>query len=272
MTLTKLLRTSAAALGALAVASVTQANAADIYSGGGMKDVPAYIPPPTWAGFYIGANAGVDWAQRNQGQYNYWDGWDGYGGSLNGNNLNSQGGLIGGQFGFNWQGGPWVYGIEVDLDYITMNGRGNSYGYVGGYVDGIGLNEKQDGGFGGDVTGRLGYTWGSTLLYVKGGFAFLNANHNMNETIYWGGGGSTSYNGNNNDNWVTGYTVGGGIEWKVSPSWSVKAEYLYYDFSNNNNNCCGDGWNYWHNNNDLTASAVKIGFNYFWNPPAAPLK
>jgi outer membrane immunogenic protein len=26
-----------------------------------------------------------------------------------------------------------------------------------------------------------------------------------------------------------GWTVGGGLEWMISPNWSFKAEYLYYD-------------------------------------------
>ena len=74
MSLTKLLRTSAAALGALAVASVSQANAADIYTApsGGYKDV--YIPP-IWTGFYIGAHAGVDWTNFDLNQHTFWDEW-----------------------------------------------------------------------------------------------------------------------------------------------------------------------------------------------------
>ncbi len=64
MNLTKFLRTGAAALGALSVASVIQANAADIYPGG-MKEAPVYTPPPVWTGFYFGAHAGVDWSSVN---------------------------------------------------------------------------------------------------------------------------------------------------------------------------------------------------------------
>ena len=33
---------------------------------------------------------------------------------------------------------------------------------------------KTEGGFYGDVTGRLGYAWGPALLYAKGGFAWLD--------------------------------------------------------------------------------------------------
>ena len=93
---------------------------------------------------------------------------------------------------------------------------------------------------------------------------------------------SCAFNHNNN-NTLTGWTVGGGVEWKVSPTWSIKVEYLHFDFSNFNNNCCNDpmyqwaaanGYNYNNLNNhaDLQVDTVKLGFNYFWNPPPAPLK
>ena len=41
---------------------------------------------------------------------------------------------------------------------------------------------------------------------------------------------------------------------------------------NNNDNCCNDGLNNFRNNAHLTADTVKLGFNYFWNAPPAPLK
>lgn len=37
---------------------------------------------------------------------------------------------------------------------------------------------------------------------------------------------------NSNSTTKAGYTVGAGVEWKVAPLWSVKAEYLYVDFGN----------------------------------------
>ena len=60
MTLTKFVRAGAATVGALAMA--TQVNAADLYSGGGMKDAPVFVPAAVWTGFYFGANIGAGWA------------------------------------------------------------------------------------------------------------------------------------------------------------------------------------------------------------------
>ena len=202
-------------------------------------------------------------------------------------NLNSTNGFGGGQFGYNLQGGNYlnflgpnfVYGIEVDLGAVALNQRNDRFVMrpMGGPVVPVGmaLDGHDDGGFAGDVTGRLGYAWGSALIYAKGGFAFLDVGNRMRETVFFSNGTSVIFDGNNNnnDNFVTGWTVGGGLEWKVGPSWSIKTEYLHFDFSNNNDNCCGDVFNNnFRNNAHLTADTVKLGFNYFWNAPPAPLK
>ena len=39
--------------------------------------------------------------------------------------------------------------------------------------------------------------------------------------------------GYTNNKGLDGWTVGGGIEYMWSPSWSVKVEYLFFDFSRN---------------------------------------
>jgi len=278
MTLNKLLRTGAAALGALAVASVTPASAADMYAApaGGYKDV--FVPAPMWAGFYLGAHMGIDWAQFDLGNI-YWD--DGYSSDKRNLNrsFNTQGGFGGAQLGYNFQSSNWVYGLEVDLGGATMSGGPNEpYFALPGHPAGIhGVqfdgNNNNNGGFYGDVDGRVGYAWGSTLLYAKGGFAWLTSNISTREGLYMGSGVWDWYSGNNNNNTLTGWNIGGGLEWKVSPSWSIKAEYLYFDFTNLSNSCCNDPGGYtWHSgSSDLQVNTVKIGFNYFWNAPPAPL-
>ena len=300
MTLNKYLRTGAAALGALAVASA--ANAADMYSGG-MKEAPVYVPPPTWTGFYLGGHIGAAWESIGNQNYQFNDdcmGWSG----CNSSNSNpalinekqqSNGDAFGGvQFGYNFQTyGAFVWGLEVDLGGMALNGHGigngntswtDSHGWV--HETPMSLDENNQGGFYGDVTGRLGYTWGPAMLYVKGGFAFLNADLSMDESIMDKSGVMCGTVGwcdfkHSSNNTIDGYTIGGGLEWKVSPLWSIKVEYLHFDFSNFNNNCCNDwisqqGWGV--NNNfdhhaDLQIDTVKLGVNYFWSPAyPAPLK
>jgi outer membrane immunogenic protein len=298
MTLAKFLRTGAAALGALAVA--TSANAADIYTGGGMKDVPMAPPPPLWTGFYAGVHLGAAWVDhRNEHNvFNdncYVDGCGDqtYGGVFGGGGNNETVAFGGGQFGFNWMPYGWtsvVLGIEVDIDGIANNNERTFFPnstYGDGSVSSLNtVRVKHEGGFAGDVTGRLGWTWGPAMIYAKGGFAWLESRLKVRATSYDGTEYVTDGNGNsyfdwNNDRTLTGWTVGGGIEWLLNPNWSVKVEYLHFDFSNDNNNNWRPGFSYggspdlvncndWRFRNDLTADTVKLGVNYHLTPAMSP--
>ena len=90
-----------------------------------------------------------------------------------------------------------------------------------------------------DVTGRVGYAAGPALFYAKGGWAYLDTLKGLD-----------------------GWTVGGGIEYKFNPSWSVKAEYQYFGFANVDNV----------NGLDLTANVAKVGLNYHFANSYVPLK
>lgn len=282
-----------------------------------MKETPAYIPPPVWTGFYIGGHIGAAWDQLNLNQHQFnddcglkdwWGGSDycGYNGGYQAgvpltyssavltrdNNNNSADAFGGAQLGYNWQWTPaWVLGIEVDLGGMALNPnireRGttqwtNYWGKT--YGTPVEFDGEGNGGFYGDVTGRIGWTWGPAMIYAKGGFAWLNADLKLHETVWDGTGnlcgavGQCDFSHDNN-NTLTGWTLGGGLEWKVSPAWSIKAEYLHFEFDNLNNNCCNDfqntlGWsNNFNEHSNLQIDTVKLGFNYFWNPaPPAPLK
>jgi outer membrane immunogenic protein len=285
MILGKIIRTGVAAFGALAATSVTQAYAADIYSHGGLKDVPA---PPccSFAGFYVGGNMGIAWSEIERGGGTFTDQWNSYKSTtvdIGREKLNSTNGFGGGQIGYNFQNACcWLYGVEVDLGALALNRNFHRFTPVNDpRVLGVEIDGDKDNNalFAGDVTARVGYTWGTSLAYVKGGFAFVDVGNRLHETIFLFDSPTQTFGGNNNDNFATGWTLGAGYEWKpcCQSSWSIKVEYLHFDFSNNNNNCCNDfsvtgANNRFRFDKDVTADTVKLGFNYFWNPPVAPLK
>jgi outer membrane immunogenic protein len=37
------------------------------------------------------------------------------------------------------------------------------------------------------------------------------------------------------DTYRSGFVVGGGLEWLMAQNWTARAEYLFYNFSNNSN-------------------------------------
>src|SRR5262249_3700484 len=73
------------------------------------QPAPYYNCAYNWSGLYAGINGGFGWGSSS---------WDGIPASFDVN-----GGLFGGQLGYNWQFGPWVLGIEGDADWTDLRGN-----------------------------------------------------------------------------------------------------------------------------------------------------
>ena len=139
----------------------------------------------------------------------------------------------GGQIGYDKQFSPnWVFGIEANYSFLD----------TGSYFVNRGL---------GSVTGRLGYTWGPALLYVKGGYGWADSRF-------------TNGFGGTNGGGPDGYTVGGGLEYLFTQNWSGKVEYQYYDFGTRNAHfASGAGSSRGGFRND--EHTIKAGMNYRFN-------
>jgi outer membrane immunogenic protein len=106
----------ASALVSLLLGMPIAANAADM----AVKAPPPPAPPPfSWTGFYIGANIGGAWSQRN------WTDSE-FGASFSPSNNGSF--IGGGQFGANYEINNFVLGLEGDFDGVANNN--NSVGVV----------------------------------------------------------------------------------------------------------------------------------------------
>ena len=114
----------------------TAATGAAAFAPGAMAaDMPLKAPrqvvvPPaaSWAGFYIGGHAGVAWHQaHNSNSYNRLR-------SFGPDELsaNKTGFIGGGQIGYNWQSGNFVFGVEADGSWLSVKtGDGhNDFGYL----------------------------------------------------------------------------------------------------------------------------------------------
>jgi outer membrane immunogenic protein len=202
---------------------------------------PAYVPAPiyNWTGFYIGGHVG--------GAFNSNNGFGG--GVVNGNN---DGRFLGGlQVGADYQFAPtWVVGIEAQWSWLGSSNTTSTFPTVPTAV--YTNNER---GLG-SVTGRLGYTWGPALLYVKGGYAYSDYSQSL--TV---GGVPTAFalNSSHHD----GYTVGGGLEYMFAQNWSAKVEYQYYNFGKTNFVTPVALSGFGSTTND--EHTVKAGLNYHFN-------
>jgi len=250
-------KTLAAATIAALMGVAGAANAADLYKGGSLKDAPAYVPPPTWTGFYIGAHVGGFWADIQN------DNVDHLLAAADWHNNTNDGVFGGGTVGYNYQTGSFVFGVEADFGGAGLTGNWNN-GIAAGTTGNFWA--KNDANFYADVTGRLGYAAGPALFYVKGGWAYLDTNLAVGGIDTNGVAWSRSSNG------LDGWVVGGGIEYLFAPSWSFKAEYLYFDFSRNNTDWVDSTGFDWHFDRDLTVNSFKVGVNYHINNVYAPLK
>lgn len=163
-------------------------------------------PPFTWTGYYFGVNGGYD-----SGRSSWSDPLVG----ADSRHFHTSGALAGGQFGYNWQAGSVVLGIETDADWLGVKGVKSST--TGGDVclaDGSGSCQTQQ-SWVGTTRARAGYAFGRWLPYVTGGVAYGNI-----EAVQPTG---TTTNTN------IGWTAGAGLEVALDRNWSVKLEYLHID-------------------------------------------
>ena len=211
-------KTPAAATVAALLGLAGTANAADLYPGGSLKDAaPAFVPPTTWTGFYLGGHIGGFWTDNKYTDNGYYDNtWNEnfVDPSPHSWNDNQSGVFGGGQLGYNFQSGAFVFGVEADFGVIDLNHQHVLYTMTRG----DNYWSKEDGSFYADVTGRIGYAVGPALFYAKGGWAFFDDRSSFGGTCYdhpdIPGGYSWSAGRSGLDGWV----VGGGIEYLWSPS------------------------------------------------------
>jgi outer membrane immunogenic protein len=190
-------------LALIALGLATPALAADL-GARPTYNTPVYAAPIyNWTGFYIGGHLGGAFSGSD---------------NFNGLVLSNYGArLLGGvQAGGDWQFAPnWVVGVEGQYSWL---GKNNLHAAFPG---GLAFNNDQRAL--GSITGRVGYTWGPGLVYVKGGYAYSD---NRDTLTFAGVPVAFTLDRNHRD----GYTVGAGLEYMFAQNWSAKAEYQYYDF------------------------------------------
>jgi outer membrane immunogenic protein len=177
-----------------------------------------------WAGPYIGINGGGGWGDSS---------WTNTGG------FDVSGGLIGGTIGYNWQNGPFVIGLEGDIDWSGIRGSSTTAGCPQGC-------ETRNTWLG-TVRGRAGYAWDRFLPYFTGGLAVGGVEANR-----------PGFTGNSETR--AGWTIGGGVEFALAPQWSAKVEYLYVDLGSFD--CGFSCGNFAPNNVNFTANLIRGGINY----------
>jgi len=192
----------------------------------GAADLPVKAPPvpyvtsSDWTGFYAGGHVGNGWINEDSTLL-----------STTGTLLNPLGsvisadrdGFLGGlQLGYNYQVQNWVLGIAGDVSWTNVTA---STATPSTTIPGAVTNTQATTNWYSTLTGRAGVVWNNSLLYVKGGGAWINENYSGNAIVA-----GTTVTVNSVTDTRGGWTIGGGLEWRFSPKWSIFAEYDYLDF------------------------------------------
>jgi outer membrane immunogenic protein len=206
------------------------------------------VAAANWTGWYLGGNVGSG-TGRDRTYVGAPGGAAGEQFSLNPDGVNG-----GGQIGYNWQAANWVYGLEADIqassqrDQKTVVALGNAaYDHKLPWF--------------GTVRGRLGYSVGSSLFYVTGGYAYGGVKTTINNAA---GTQVASFS-----NTQGGWTAGAGIETPFKllglfgPNWTSKTEYLYVDLGRKTDAVGLTNVN----STTVTEHIFRTGLNYHFNTP-----
>jgi outer membrane immunogenic protein len=202
--------------GVLGLGLANAASAADM----AVKARP--MAPPivfTWTGCYVGVEGGFKTA-RNRTNYgpNSVTAPVIVPGTQASPDYDFTGGLIGGTVGCNYQAGNWVFGVEGDGSWTSGSADAEETLFAA-----QGFRVRSEERWLATYRGRIGYAFTPNwLVYVTGGGAstgirFTNFNTNSGAFV-------------TQTNTLTGWTVGGGLEFAINNNWSVKGEALYIDY------------------------------------------
>jgi outer membrane immunogenic protein len=236
---------------ALIALGITPAAAADLAARPYTK-APPIAAVYDWSGFYIGANGG--WGTS----HNCWTNTAVLGvpvaPTAEGCH-DADGGTVGGQIGYRWQAGSWVFGVEAQGNWADFNGSNFILASIASNrtkIDAFGL-----------FTGQVGYAANNVLFYVKGGAAVTDNRH---EGVVLG----IVIDRAEQTRW--GATVGAGVEYAFAPNWSFGVEYNHLFMGTENYNFRGDGVfaGVYTRNDDIKQDAdiVTARINYRFGGPA----
>jgi len=236
---------------AFVVLAGASAGAADMYA----RPAPAYTPAPapaplyTWTGLYWGANVGYSWGQSK------------FDATLTGvgtlsRSTNIDGAIGGAQFGYNYQFGAWVLGLETDIQ-----ASGQSRSSTLGTLPPVTVTTDHKLEWFGTARPRLGFlATPNTLLYGTAGAAYGQVKDSATINIAGVGAATATF-----QDVKAGWTAGAGIEGAFGGGWSAKLEYLYIDLGKTQMTFATPALGVVATETRRTTdNIVRVGLNYKW--------
>jgi outer membrane immunogenic protein len=260
--------------------------AADLPVSGPYRPGPFMVRQPVeWTGLYFGANAGYGWGKYSSNITFAGGGTSGLTNPITGitpqgiiapvagptelsgtrvpGSGSPSGAIAGGQIGFNWQAGMFVFGAEIDGQW---SGQENTFSTACGTgctaTESIKIRSLATG------RGRFGLAFDWFMPYVTGGAAMVNGLNNLTMTV---GGTTASFAPLSHT--TLGWTAGAGVEVALWSNWSAKLEYLYVSANGATKlapipSVLGLGFA--STPGDYRDNIVRVGFNYRFGPRGGP--
>jgi outer membrane immunogenic protein len=195
-------------------------------------------PAFNWSGFYVGGNAGGAWGNEQVSQTFSapapFFAVDAAAISSSASQSFKSGSATAGlQAGYNYQSGHWVFGGEVDFEYLGVRGSNSSSTIFPSTLPGGGAGPPAT--FFNTSTSvsadwlftarpRIGWAVQDWLLYATGGLAVGRESFSQNVALlapFVENSGFTTAR--------VGWTVGAGVEYAIARNWSLRGEYLHVD-------------------------------------------
>jgi outer membrane immunogenic protein len=199
--------------------------------------------PQSWAGLKIGAHGGgaLALARTSNATYYFFDTDDTFVFAGSGN---LAGGLIGIHGGYDAQVGAFLAGVEVDWSWSNLSGVGKLYEDRTARFDIDSLAS---------LRGRLGWTHENALFYVTGGAAWAAPVG----TLQFSGVGVASVK-HGYQGWVAGF----GMEYRIAPRWSARAEYLRYGLGTRHYSLTAANGDIYSGDVNMTIDSLRVGLTY----------
>ncbi len=194
---------------AFAAGLVSAAAAADLPRSPAPYYAPAQSGLYNWGGAYAGLNLGYQW------------------GTVTNSNVSPSGIAGGGQVGYNWQNGQFVFGVETDFQFTGADDTFAPFKFSNPWF--------------GTLRGRAGAAFNNVLLYATLGLAYGSLEGQIP--------------GLDETRTEVGWAGGIGAEYGFNPNWSARVEYLYMDLASRGFSITGT-------DNGLHANMLRFGVNY----------
>ena len=175
-------------------------------------------------GFYAGLNVGYGTGTSE---------WD-----LFAIEIKPKGMTYGATFGYNWQAGSWVYGVEGDYNISNMKGSATCA---------VVFTCETENTWFATFRGRVGYAFDRFMPYVTGGGAYGNIKASIN-TVPALEASESKF----------GYAFGAGLEYALFGNWTTKVEYLYINLGSFDTGFTAPVVS----TVSFDASIIRVGLNY----------